>query len=173
MQKYTRQAKVTDLPQILAILRDARAQLKETGSSQWQGTYPAKDDIVSDIKAQNGYVFINGRVIAGYAAVIVGDDPTYQIIDGRWQNDVDPYATLHRVCFSSTYQGQGLAKQFMACILSLQYANGIRNFRIDTSKFNQLVQHIAKQTGFSYRGVIKVTGDQENPRRRAYELNSE
>lgn len=61
MQKYTRQAKVTDLPQILAILRDARAQLKETGSSQWQGTYPAKDDIVSDIKAQNRQLLCRPR----------------------------------------------------------------------------------------------------------------
>lgn len=171
MQKYTRLAKLTDLAQIMAIIRDAKAQLKAAGSTQWQGPYPTEADISTDIKQDHGYVFINGNDIAGYAAVIVGDEPTYQTIAGQWMNDHDPYATIHRICFNATYQGQGLAKIFMADLLTLQVARGIQNFRIDTSKLNQPMQRVAKQNGFVYRGIIQVIEDKENPDRLAYELN--
>ena len=171
MQKYTRQAKPADLSRIMSIIQDAKSQLKAAGSSQWQGTYPAEDDIATDIKEEHGFVFINGQEIAGYAAVIVGAEPTYQKIDGAWQNDQAPYATIHRICFSSAYQGEGLAKIFMADLLSLQVAQGIINFRIDTSKYNQPMQAVAKRSGFVYRGIIQVTEDKENPDRLAYELN--
>lgn len=171
MQKYTRQARPADLSQIMPIIHDAKDQLKATGSSQWQGTYPAQSDIAEDIKQGYGFVFVNGKDIAGYAAVIVGDEPTYQKIDGAWENEQDPYATIHRICFSSAYQGAGLAKVFMSDLLSLQIAQGVVNFRIDTSKYNLPMQAVAKHNGFVYRGIIQVTADQENPDRLAYELN--
>lgn len=171
MQKYTRVALLEDLPAIMKIINEAKAQLRAAGSSQWQSGYPAEQDITADIQAQQGYVFINGKDVAGYAAVIVGAEPTYQKIDGKWANQFDPYATIHRICFSTVYRGQGLAKIFMADLISLQLARNVRNFRIDTSKFNQPMQHVAKQNGFNYRGIIQVTDDDENPDRLAYELN--
>ncbi len=37
-------------------------------------------------------------VIAGTATMIVGNDGNYtEIWDGAWHNEVDPYATIHRI----------------------------------------------------------------------------
>ena len=170
MQKYTRLAKKDDLSEIMRIIADAKDFLKASGSPQWQNGYPNESVIMDDIEKQNGYVSIAGDKVAGFAAAIAGSEPTYQTIDGSWSNDNDPYCTSHRICFSSNFQGQGLAKIFMSNIISLQYAAGIRNFRIDTHCLNVPMQTLVEHNGFSYRGIIQCN-DKEDPDRLAYELN--
>lgn len=173
MQKYTRLATEADLDKIMMIIAQAKAFLKKAGSSQWQDGYPDRQDILNDIRQHYGYVFVAGNDIAAYAAVIVGMEPTYQEIAGQWRNEHDQYATIHRICFSSAFQGQGLAKIFISNLISLKYAAGVHNFRVDTHAKNLPMQYLAAHNGFSYRGIIKVFEDKECPERLAYELNLE
>ena len=49
--------------------------------------------------------------------------------------------------------------------------NEIKNFRIDTSRKNQIMQHLALKNNFIERGIIMVDEDPEDPSRLAYELN--
>lgn len=170
MQKFTRLATENDISKIMLIIADAKEFLKQSGSTQWQSGYPDEESIKNDIKNNNGYVFMAGNQIAGYAAVIEGIEPTYNKIDGKWENDVDKYATIHRLCFSSNYQGQGLAKIFLSDIVTLKYANGIKNFRVDTHRLNIPMQTLAEHNGFTYRGIIKCD-EEVDPDRLAYELN--
>lgn len=169
MQKYTRLANENDLTEIMAIIGDAKKFLKASGSTQWQGGYPNEEVILDDIKNKNAYVLIAGEKVAGYTAAITGVEPTYQEIDGSWNKD-DLYTTIHRICLSANYQGQGLGKIFLSDIISLQYANGIRNFRVDTHRLNKPMQALAKGNGFKYRGIIMVD-EKGDPKRLAYELN--
>lgn len=170
MQKYTRLATEADLAEIMAIVGDAKEFLKKSGSTQWQNGYPNEEVILADIKNGDGYVLLDGDKVAGYAAVLAGIEPTYQKIDGSWKNNDDLYSTIHRICLSGDYQGQGLSKIFMSNIISLQYANGVRNFRVDTHRLNKPMQALAKSNGFEYRGIIEVN-EKEDPERLAYELN--
>ena len=85
MQKYTRLAKENDLTIIMGIINTAKDFLKKSGSTQWQNGYPNEESILNDIKNKNGYVFVVGDKVAAYAAVIVGNEPTYQEIDGAWK----------------------------------------------------------------------------------------
>lgn len=75
---YTRFAVNTDLPNIMHIINEAKSFLKQSGSSQWQGAYPAEETIETDIKNKYGLVLIVDNQIAGYAASIVGEEPTYK-----------------------------------------------------------------------------------------------
>lgn len=108
--------------------------------------------------------------IAGYAAVIAGIEPTYQVIDGQWQNDQDECATIHRMAISNQYRGMHLANYFFSNLISTQVIGGINNFRIDTFKKNEVMQHLTKSNGFKQRGTIKVD-DPIDPNRVAFELN--
>lgn len=170
MQKYTRLAKKDDLTEIMAIIDDAKAFLKKSGSTQWQSGYPNEEVILNDIQNKNAYVLVAGDKVAGYTAAITGIEPTYRDIDGEWHNDTDLYTTIHRICWSANYQGQGLSKIFMSNIISLKYASGVRNFRVDTHRLNKPMQALATGNGFKYRGIIKVD-DKLEPERLAYELN--
>lgn len=167
---YSRRASLTDLDKIMPIIDSAIAFLKQCGSSQWQSGYPTRPDIEADIKQDHGYVLIVDGEFAGYAAVIVGKDPTYTKIDGKWLNDNDPYATIHRMAISDKYRGLHLANFFISDLISLFRNTGILNFRIDTGKANQIVQHIARSHNFKERGIICIE-DPIDPKRLAFELN--
>lgn len=167
---FTRRAQNSDVDKIVQILNDAISFLKESGSSQWQSGYPNRATVEDDIKNECAWVLTVDNEVAGYAAVVIGRDSNYAKIDGEWNNDVDSYATIHRIAISSKFRGMHLTQFFLSNIISLTYAQEIHNFRIDTGEKNKIVQHIATSHNFIKRGIIQVD-DPINPDRLAYELN--
>lgn len=167
---FTRRAQNSDVDKIVQILNDAISFLKESGSSQWQSGYPNRETVEEDIEKQVAWVLTVDNEVAGYAAVVIGRDSNYAKIDGEWNNDVDSYATIHRIAISSKFRGMHLTQFFLSNIISLTYAQEIHNFRIDTGEKNKIVQHIATSHNFIKRGIIQVD-DPINPDRLAYELN--
>ena len=168
---FTRRAHNSDVDKIVQILNDAISFLKESGSSQWQSGYPNRATVEDDIKNGCAWVLTVDNEVAGYAAVVIGREPTYADIEGKWENNVDTYATIHRIAVSSKFRGMHLSQFFLSNIISLTYAQGIHNFRIDTSRKNKIVQHIAVSHNFIERGIIQVTEDPVDSSRIAYELN--
>lgn len=168
---FTRRAQNSDVDKIVQILNDAISFLKESGSSQWQSGYPNRETVEEDIEKQVAWVLTVDNEVAGYAAVVIGREPTYADIEGKWENNVDTYATIHRIAVSSKFRGMHLTQFFLSNIISLTYAQGIHNFRIDTSRKNKIVQHIAVSHNFIERGIIQVTEDPVDSSRIAYELN--
>lgn len=172
---YLKQARQADLPAIMVILNQAKAQLKADGSPQWQDGYPDEAALTQDISAQQCWLLMVGSEIAGTATMIIGNDPNYLAIEnGAWQNTTDPYATIHRIAIGSQFGGQHLSHYFFSDLISLAYARGVRNFRIDTHELNKRMQAVVTSFGYQYRGKIYVDEPAENHEdnaRRAYELN--
>ena len=168
---FTRRAQNSDVDKIVQILQDAITFLKKNGSTQWQSGYPNRETVEEDIEKRVAWVLTVDNEVAGYAAVVIGKDPNYAKIDGEWKNNVDTYATIHRIAVFSKFRGMHLSQFFLSNIISLTYAQGIHNFRIDTSRKNKIVQHIAVSHNFIERGIIQVTEDPVDSSRIAYELN--
>lgn len=168
---YTRPAQMNDLPMIMEIIAGAKEFLKASGSPQWQTGYPATSDIELDIKNSHAYVLLVAGQVVGYAAVIIGDEPTYHnIAHGSWQNTTAPYATIHRLALASAFRGQHLSYFFFSNIITIVVGRGVHNLRLDTYRHNQPVQRLATHLGFIQRGEILVD-DPLDPRRIAFELN--
>lgn len=167
---YIRKAAKNDLDQIMPIIDEAKKFLKEDGNPQWQSGYPNVDAISTDIEQDAAWVLIVDQKVAGYTAVTSGPEPNYHQIDGRWNNDLDPYVAIHRVAISNEYRGMHLASYLLSSLISLHYAEGVRNYRVDTFRRNEIVQHLVKDAGFIERGTIK-NDDPIDPYRVAYELN--
>lgn len=80
--------------------------------TQWNDGYPSVEIITEDIDNGNSYVFVENDEIVGTFAFIIGEDPTYQVIeDGEWHSS-KIYGTIHRI--ASSGKAKGLAK---TCIL--------------------------------------------------------
>lgn len=167
---YIRKAAKNDLDQIMPIIDEAKKFLKEDGNPQWQSGYPNVDAISTDIEQDAAWVLIVDQKVAGYTAVTSGPDPNYHQIDGRWNNDLDPYVAIHRVAISNEYRGMHLASYLLSSLISLHYAEGVRNYRVDTFRRNEIVQHLVKDAGFIERETIK-NDDPIDTYRVAYELN--
>lgn len=171
MQVYLRKATSDDLNAIIEIINQAKEFLKSYGSPQWQDGHPTTEMLENDIQQHNSWVLVVDGKVAGTAVLETKRDPHYDnITEGQWSKPDEPYTIIHRVAISSKIRGQHLGRFLFATLLSVGYAQGIRNFRYDTHQVNIPMQKIGENMGFSRRGIIYVD-DKIDTKRIAYELN--
>ena len=81
-----RAATYADLSEIESIYGIARRFMRESGNAaQWQGGYPSREIIESDIVAGRLYLVTDGEEILAVFAFAKGNEPTYdKIYEGDW-----------------------------------------------------------------------------------------
>ena len=150
-----RKSTYDDLDRIAEIFTYARKQMALNGNpSQWKNDRPSMELVRNDIDASNSYVVLNeGKIVATFA-FIVGIEPTYLDIDGKWLDD-DPYGTIHRIA------SDGSVKGVFDQVIDYVSKRGV-DIRIDTHKDNKIMRHLIEKNGFVYCGIIIV--DDGTPR---------
>ena len=137
-----------DIAAVLGVYEASRRYMRATGNlTQWNDGYPSRSDVEADIAAGNLYVGeFEGEIVMAFA-FIVGDDPTYRIIEqGRWLND-RPYGTIHRLGSNGRCGGM-----LAACV---EYCFGrVDNLRLDTHADNRPMLTAAERLGFIRCGII-------------------
>ena len=155
-----RQAKESDLADIMRVFEAARAFMRRSGNhTQWTNGYPSEEVVRTDIARGVCYVLENdaGAVAAAFA-LIPGDDPTYAHIEGAWRSTA-PYATIHRAGSDGTVSG------IFRRILDFARTE-YDHLRADTHADNMPMQNNFLKNGFTYCGIIYLeNGDP----RRAYD----
>lgn len=157
-------ARESDLPVIWEILQDAIARRRAEGSDQWQNGYPNEQTARDDLAAGNAYVLVENEVVLAYAAIIFGNEPAYDAIDGRWLTD-GKYAVVHRLARSSKARNKGIATGLLKMAEDLCIREGVRSIRLDTNFDNAAMLKILDALDYSYCGEIFFQGAP----RRAYE----
>lgn len=144
-----RRAAVEDVDDVARIYEAARMYMRATGNmTQWVNGYPTRENILSDIGRGAAYVGVDDKndIVMAFA-FIVGNDPTYDVIeDGEWLND-EPYGTIHRLGSNGRYSGM-LALCVDFC------SRHISNLRIDTHADNTTMLNGAERLGFTRCGII-------------------
>ena len=138
----------TDVEAVLAVYEAARCFMRASGNlTQWNDGYPSRADVLADMKAGNNYVGeIDGEIVMAFA-FILGDDPTYRIIeDGAWLND-RPYGTIHRLGSIGRKSGM-LAACVEFCFTRID------NLRLDTHCDNAPMLAAVDRLGFERCGII-------------------
>ena len=138
-----------DLEQLLSIYAYAREQMRAAGNpSQWGHNRPSGETLLQDIQNGQSHVLVEKGQICGVFTFIIGEDPTYRIIEqGQWLNAA-PYGTIHRIAGSGA--GKGVFRECLAYCMSR-----ISNIRIDTHRDNAVMQNLLKKNGFQYCGIIR------------------
>lgn len=156
IKKATRE----DLRFILKTYEDARKYMKEHGNpSQWGDDYPSLNLIKELMYNQDLYVGIYNRQLAFVFAFIIGEDPTYNYIEGKW-GSYEIYGTLHMVASSQ------IIKDTFSYILDFAKSK-INYIRIDTHEDNKKMQQVIENHNFKKRGIIYT---RDNTPRIAYDL---
>lgn len=143
-----RLANISEIDRLLEIYESAKHFMHTHGNpNQWNGAYPDKDTLLADVNSQHLYVVEDdsGHIYACFA-LIGGEDPTYNYIEGEWQSDT-PYGTIHRIAGDGTRRGV-----FAECtsFARTKYSH----LRVDTHEDNIPMQNAVKRDGFKYAGVI-------------------
>lgn len=145
-----RMAATEDLDKILDVYAAARRYMDQSGNpTQWVDGYPQRELLEEDIQADRLYVFEEKGDIHGVFAFMIGDDPTYAVIEeGDWKSG-EPYGTIHRLAGDGSRKGL-----FPRC---LDFCRGlIPNIRADTHSDNHTMQHLLEKYGFQKCGIVHV-----------------
>ncbi len=143
-------AKENDLPEILRIYEYARGFMARTGNpNQWTDGHPREELLRSDITKQQLYVLETETGPHGVFAFIIGDDPTYAVIEqGAWRSST-PYGTIHRIASDGQIHG------FLQSAVDFCWQQ-IPHLRIDTHADNRVMQHLIVKCGFTRCGIIRL-----------------
>ena len=149
-----RRSTARDIDRIMEVYESAKLFMRSQGNyGQWAGGYPDRETILTDIAHWSHYLAEDeeGNILMVFS-FILGEDPTYKVIEnGRWLND-KPYGTVHRIA-SSGLKG-GMLK---ACVDYCKVM--VDNIRIDTHADNSPMQNALHRLKFSFCGIIYTSDD--------------
>lgn len=158
-----RKSRPKDIDIIMPVYDSARQFMRSKGNmTQWTNGYPSRGAILADIAAGNHYIGIDSKGMPAMVfALILGPDPTYDIIeDGAWPHN-GPYGTIHRL--ASTGRHRGILAACTAFALKLA-----DTIRLDTHADNSAMLSAARRLGYVRCGVIYC---QDGTPRIAMQLN--
>ncbi|MBR5854625.1 MAG: GNAT family N-acetyltransferase [Paludibacteraceae bacterium] len=143
-----------DIDALLAIFAYARQQMAADGNpTQWGDGYPAREQLKEDIQRGVSYVIEHEGYICGTFVFILGNDPTYYLIEGgAWLDDILSYGTIHRIASNSSCKG------IFHTVLEW-CTTQCANIRIDTHADNHRMIYLIEKEGFTRCGII-YTRDQ-------------
>lgn len=147
MEYIVRNAAGEDLARILEIYAYARGFMAQTGNpNQWKNNHPPVQQLEKDIVNQDLYVVVQDDLIHGVFYFYIGEDPTYEKIDGEGWRSEKPYGTIHRIAGDGS---GGILKT------AVEFGKKkIDHLRIDTHEDNKMMQKAVTKQGFQRRGII-------------------
>ena len=160
---------ISNVPVIMSFIHDAQKYLASLEIDQWQDGYPDEDKIELDISNNDSYIIIDDldRTI-GTTVFTTKSERAYNSIQGKWLTKEEAkYGVIHRLAVGDKYRKLGLARfVFEECHKRLKEQN-IGSLRIDTHEGNKGMQHLLKDIGYSYCGIILLESGAE---RLAFEI---
>ena len=156
MSRIIREAKQTDIADIMKVMEAAKKIMRSSGNMhQWGEGYPSEAVITSDMEKSGGFVIEDEGRIVGYFAFLPSPEPTYhKIFDGKWLDDELPYHVVHRI--ASSHHARGTFSTMLSFCLTHS-----DNIRIDTHRDNVIMRHLLEKHGFKYCGIIYLENGDE------------
>lgn len=138
-----------DIDRIMEVYESAKYYMRSQGNfGQWTSGYPDRETILTDIAYWSHYIAEDeeGSILMVFS-FILGDDPTYRIIEnGEWLNE-KPYGTIHRI--ASAGRRGGMLKECVDYCKEI-----IDNIRIDTHAENGPMLNALNSLKFKFCGII-------------------
>jgi len=156
MSRIIREARQTDIPDIMKVMEAAKKIMRSSGNMhQWGEGYPSEAIITADMEKNGGFVIENEGCVVGYFAFLPSPEPTYhKIYGGKWLDDEHPYHVIHRI---ASYPD---SHNIFSDMIDFCFAHDA-NIRIDTHRDNAIMQHNILKHGFTYCGIIYLASGDE------------
>lgn len=156
-----RHAKISEIPDILAITRACAAHMERQGIHQWNEHYPSYIAFENDIQRNELYVLeVDGKVI-GTVVLSTFMDDEYAPIQWHTPNQNNLY--LHRLSVSPEEQGKGYAQELMDFSEDHAKKKGFTSVRLDTFSQNKRNQKFYETRGYKRLGDVYFPKQSQHP----------
>ncbi|WP_350289643.1 GNAT family N-acetyltransferase [uncultured Croceitalea sp.] len=156
-----RQAKISDLSDILVITKACAAFMIAKGIHQWNEHYPSKEAFLNDIEREELYVLLHKNSVIGTVVVSTHMDNEYTPIKWLTKNGDNIY--IHRLAIHPDFQGNGYAQKLMDFGENYAKQNGFASVRLDTFSQNKRNQKFYEARGYQKLGDIFFPKQSEYP----------
>ena len=167
--KSMRKAKIEDISRISELIDDGSKSLKEDGVDQWQRGVPNRDDVLNDIKLEEGYVFEEEGEVLAYAFLKTGVEESYFPEEDKFLYKGD-YITIHRFCVDGKKRNRKIASRFFAEIVEFAKKNEYKALRIDTHRENFRMRSFIEKNKFREAAIVFIDDNNIFKERIAFEL---
>jgi GNAT superfamily N-acetyltransferase len=147
-------ATISDLEDVMPLVRAAVAHMDARGILQWDEVYPDARVFADDLAAGTLYTArLDGR-LAGVIVLNEYQDPEYA--DVAWAFDDGPVLVVHRLCVHPDAQRRGVAARLMDHAEALAAARGYRAIRLDAFQANPGAVALYDRRGYRRAGAIDL-----------------
>ncbi|WP_421813244.1 GNAT family N-acetyltransferase [Flagellimonas sp.] len=156
-----RQAKISEIPDILTITQACAQKMQENGILQWNEHYPSKEAFIQDIKRNELFVIEKNSTVQGTIVISTLMDEEY--IPIKWLTPNGNSTYIHRLSVHPELQGQGLAQKMMDFAEAFSRENGFVSVRLDTFSQNKRNQRFYEQRRYQKLGDIFFPKQSDHP----------
>ena len=154
-------AKISEIPDILAMTDACRRYMDSQGIYQWTDDYPSENQFKVDIEREELYTLRQGSVLVGCVVISAFMDAEYKTVKWLTTNGKNIY--IHRLGVHPNYQGKGFAQQLMTFAEDYARKNNFTSVRLDTFSKNQRNQRFYEQRGYQKLENIYFPKQSEYP----------
>lgn len=155
------QAKISEIPDILAITDSCRRHMDAQGIFQWTDDYPSQTHFETDIARGELYTLKQGNLLIGCIVLSTIMDEEYREVAWLTPNDNNIY--VHRLAIAPDHQGKGYAQELMNYGENYAKTNGYLSVRLDTFSQNKRNQKFYEQRGYQKLQHIYFLEQSEYP----------
>ena len=156
-----RRAKISEIPQIIAICKACAAHMISNGIYQWNDDYPSVLAFKKDIERDELYVLEIDEKIIGTIVISTLIDDEYIPVEWLIQGSNSVY--IHRLSIDPELQGHGYAQQLMDFAENHAKENGFVSVRLDTFSQNTRNQQFYEKRGYQRLEDIYYPKQSEHP----------
>lgn len=150
-----RLAFMTDLDAIMRIVKETIELMHLEDNPQWDESYPARSDFLSDIEDGNLYVYVLHDEIAGFACINC-DEPS-EYLDLPWS--CKKRATvIHRMAIQKDQRRNGIGIAFFQFAEEIAIKNNTYYLKTDTYGNNEKMNALMKKQGYKFKGHMHFKG---------------
>lgn len=160
-QNMIRQAKISEIPDILSITKACANNMTQSGIYQWNEHYPSKSAFENDVEQEELFVLEKEGKIIGAIVISVHMDDEYTAIEWLTPNKNNLY--IHRLSVHPQKQGVGYARKLMDYAEVYAKKNAFTSVRLDTFSQNQRNQKFYETRGYQKLGDIYFPKQSEHP----------
>ena len=144
------QVATNQLPEVMALIKLAVAEMEKQQIFQWDDIYPDVATLAEDIQTETLFGFFIGEHLAGIVVLNTEEPPEYQHINWHYYKPL----VVHRLCVHPHYQKKGIAKKLMFFAEQFARKNNYASIRLDTMVENPIAGSLYRKLNYAERGHV-------------------
>jgi len=156
-----RQAKASEIVQLIAITKLCAAHMIANDIYQWNENYPNIKAFEQDLERGELYVLYAQDTLLGGITISNIKDSEYEAIS--WLTQDTKHYYIHRLAVSPAFQKQGHARKLMDFAEYFAKQNGAVSVRLDTFSQNKRNQRFYENRGYQRLGNIYFPKQSQHP----------